>query len=99
MWVGKRSRHDGIGRNGVVGLRTKTTLASDEAWFAAQRAGATLTFAAGVASAVGGLLSLFFTDSDATTAAIVLGTAAAVLAIVFLAARAGQRAAGGAHDA
>lgn len=47
-------RLDRIRRNGVIGLRTRTTMASDRAWYAAQRAAAAWVALAGAIAFCGG---------------------------------------------
>lgn len=76
-----------------MGLRTRTTLASDEAWYAAQRASADLIKASGVLSVIGGLVSIPVYDQDALAATIVLGTALLLLIVAGWAAVRGQAAA------
>jgi uncharacterized membrane protein len=61
-----------LSRQSWVGIRTRTTLASDEAWDAAHRAGASWVMVGGIIMALGGLLT-FLTESEgaATTVALV----------------------------
>ncbi|MEL7156237.1 MAG: SdpI family protein [Actinomycetota bacterium] len=53
--IGRRSSRGILGRNHLVGIRTRTTLASDEAWAAGHRAGGPLTVAGGWAYVATGL--------------------------------------------
>lgn len=58
-WVASRSRKGTLSRNWIVGIRTSATLASDEAWDAAHRAGARALSIGGWGTlATGGLLLL-----------------------------------------
>jgi hypothetical protein len=91
--VGQRSENDELPRQGLMGLRTKATMTSDEAWYAAQRAGADLVKASGAIAAIGGLVSIPLYNRDAAAAAVILGTAAVVLIIAVWAGFRGQAAA------
>lgn len=92
-WIGLKTEKDELPRQGVMGLRTKATMASDEAWFAAQRAGADLVKASGAIGVIGGLVSLPLYNRDAVAAVVVLGTAALMLTIAIWAGVRGQAAA------
>lgn len=52
--VGRRSRSGTLARNWYVGIRTRATLASDENWEAAHRAGGGLLMIAAAGPVVGG---------------------------------------------
>ena len=54
--LGERSRSGRLRRNTFAGVRTRTTLSSDAAWNAAQRASASFTIVAGCGAAFGGLV-------------------------------------------
>ncbi len=55
IWrIGWLSARDRLRRNSWAGIRTATTMGSEEAWLAAQRAGAKWTSAAGVVALLGG---------------------------------------------
>ena len=90
-WVGLRTARNQLPRNWVAGLRTRTTMASDEAWYAGQRAGAGYVVAAGVVGVATGVIALFF--SDPVAAAIILGGTALLLGLVVVGGVKGQRAA------
>ncbi|NNL48040.1 MAG: SdpI family protein [Acidimicrobiia bacterium] len=91
--VGVKSADGTLPPQTTMGLRTRTTLSSDEAWYAAQRASADLVKASGVLSVIGGLVSIPVYDQDALAATIVLGTALLLLIIAGWAAVRGQAAA------
>lgn len=50
-WMAHAGSAGTLPRNGAVGIRTRTTKSSDEAWYAAHRAAASMMRAAAVASA------------------------------------------------
>ena len=58
MWMGNRMADRRFKRNGWAGIRTPSTMKSDEAWFAAHEVGAPLMSAAGTLGAAGGLLGI-----------------------------------------
>jgi len=60
--LGKAGR---LSRQSIVGIRTKSTMASDEAWFAAHRAGAVWVMAGGVLMALGGVLTILAETEEA----------------------------------
>lgn len=68
-----------IGRNSLMGLRLESTMASDEAWLAGQRAFAPLGIAAGVGCAVLGA-GLLFRPSQGL--AILLASLASIWLVV-----------------
>ena len=67
-------------------------MASDDAWYAAQRVGAPFVKAAGGVGVVTGLAALPF--SETTAAAIILGGTAVMATLVVVGGVRGQRAAG-----
>jgi uncharacterized membrane protein len=79
-------------RQSVVGLRTKETLASDEAWKAAQEAGANWVIAAGAILFVGGV-SVMIVDSETTGDVVALIATALMLIPLVIGFRKGQAAA------
>jgi len=81
-----------LSRQSWVGIRTRATLASDEAWYAAQGAGASWVMVGGVIMALGGLLTLL-TESDSAATAVALVTVAAALVPILIGASLGQAAA------
>lgn len=73
--LGVKSYNGSLKPNGTAGLRTKATLASDEAWYAGQKAGALGTIAGAVVCFVGGVVSVVLglvVDDDAAVTAIKL---------------------------
>lgn len=71
-WIGHLSADDRLRRNRLAGIRTPTTLASDDAWYAAQRAGAGWTKVGGIASALGGVAVAIFADDGPTLGVLVI---------------------------
>ena len=92
MWIGRKASTGTLQRNWVAGIRTTTTLASDEAWMAAHVAGGPAMTWAGVASVLAGL-ALLVRPSDAVGLVIVLAGTGVMLALVVVSAVKGQRAA------
>lgn len=93
-WISHASSHDGLERNGLIGIRTKATMASDEGWLAGHRAAApTLTVAAwtcAVAGLGGGVLAVV--DSRLATVFVAAGYAALIALSALAAARASRAA-------
>jgi uncharacterized membrane protein len=90
--LGAIARAGKLNRQSVVGLRTKATLASDEAWKAAHEASATWVIAAGAVLLAGGVL-VMLTDSETTGDVIALIATALMLIPLVIAFRRGQAAA------
>ena len=89
------SATDRLKRNKLVGMRTKATMASDAAWYAAHRASAWSIAVAGVVvlGTGGWLLAVRPGDDEGTRA--VFGSAIAVLVVVVIGGLQAQRAAKG----
>lgn len=79
-------------RQSIVGLRTKATLASDEAWKAAQEAGAKWVIGAGAIFSVGGVV-VMLVDSETTGDVVALIATALMLIPLVIGFRKGQAAA------
>ena len=90
--AGAMGRAGRLSRQSWAGLRTKTTMASDEAWYAAHAAGATWVMVGGVLMATGGVVTLF-TESEDTAAYVALVTVAVALIPIAIAGFRGQAAA------
>ena len=58
MWMGSRMADRRFKRNKWAGIRTPSTMKSDEAWYVAHDAGAPLMSAAGTLGAAGGLTGI-----------------------------------------
>ena len=76
--AGAMARAGMLSRQSWVGIRTTTTMASDDAWYAAHAAGATWVMIGGVLMAAGGLVTLF-TESEDTAGIVALVTVAIAL--------------------
>lgn len=81
-----------LSRQSWIGIRTRTTMASDEAWYAAHRDGAGWVMASGVLMALGGVLTLFV-ESEDTAAVFALVTVGVSLVALAVGASRGQAAA------
>ena len=90
--LGVLGRTGKLTRQSIVGLRTKATLASDEAWNAAHEAAADWVVGAGAILAVGGVL-VILTDSETTGDVVALVATALMLIPLVIAFRRGQAAA------
>ncbi|RRD35245.1 SdpI family protein [Leucobacter sp. OH2974_COT-288] len=60
VWLGRLSERGTLARNYLAGLRTRQTLASDEAWIAGHRAGAKSMIVGGAGGAVGAVAGIVF---------------------------------------
>jgi uncharacterized membrane protein len=90
--LGAIARAGKLPRQSVLGLRTKETLASDEAWEAAQEAGANWVIGAGAILFVGGV-SVMLVDSETTGDVVALIATALMLIPLVIGFRRGQAAA------
>ena len=90
--LGVLGRTGKLTRQSIVGLRTKATLASDEAWNAAHEAAADWVVGAGAILAAGGVL-VILTDSETTGDVVALVATALMLIPLVIAFRRGQAAA------
>jgi hypothetical protein len=90
--LGALGRTGKLTRQSIVGLRTKATLASDEAWTVAQEAAANWVVGAGAILAAGGVL-VMLTDSETTGDVVALIATALMLIPLVIAFRRGQAAA------
>jgi hypothetical protein len=90
--LGAVARAGRLTRQSFVGLRTKATLASDEAWKAGNEAAAYWVVGAGAVLVAGGVL-VMLTDSQATGDVVALVATALMLLPLMIAFRRGQAAA------
>jgi len=74
--VVRRAAQGKLARNGLAGIRTPTTLASDEAWLVVHREAMPWTFAGALAMILGGLVAM--TADDKTIVAVTAGGGALV---------------------
>lgn len=81
IWTARAAASGRLRRNMLVGIRTATTLASDEAWLAAHRRAERSTVAAGVSSVIAGLLVLPPIPWPFAIAAVIAGS---VLMLAFI---------------
>ena len=90
--LGVIARAGKLTRQSVVGLRTKATMASDEAWKAGNEAAAPWVVGAGVVLAAGGVM-VMFADPESTGDVVALVATALMLVPMLIAFRRGQAAA------
>lgn len=83
IWVATVTASGRLGRNALAGIRTASTLASDEAWLAAHRRAKRPTILAGLLLRVGALLVLAPMALDAlTVSAMAVGVIAACVLVL-----------------
>ena len=90
--LGVLGRTGKLTRQSIVGLRTKATLASDEAWNAAHEAAADWVVGAGAILAAGGVV-VMLKESESTGDVVALVATALMLIPLVIAFRRGQAAA------
>jgi hypothetical protein len=93
LWVGHLAQHGRLRRNRLVGVRTRTTMASEEAWIAAHRASAWSMTASGAVLLAAGTFVLVLRPSETVTGMIIGAGALGMLAFVVMGGVQGQRAA------
>lgn len=99
LFIGRKQKAGTLKRNWLAGLRTRETMRSDAAWYAAHEATAGLVTAAGVAQVLAGAAVLVVQPTgDGAIAALVLGGAAVTLGLVLGAGVRGHRIAAGVND-
>lgn len=82
LWLAWLMQHERLPRNGLVGMRTKATTASDVAWNAAHRASAWSVAVAGVILLAAGLWLLLARQPASIDRNVVLGTCIAILVVI-----------------
>ena len=90
--LGALARAGRLTRQSVVGLRTETTMTSDEAWNAAHLAGASWVIGAGVVLLIGGF-AVMLTESETAGGIVALGAVALMLIPLTIGFQRGQAAA------
>ncbi len=86
--IARRGADGRLGRNGLAGLRTKASRASDQAWLAAHQAALPDSVRAGWVLGLGGILSAVFGlaisvgDSDGHRAMIVWGISLGLISLL-----------------
>lgn len=84
LWLAWLMQHERLPRNGLVGMRTKATMASDAAWNASHRASAWSVALAGVILLIAGLWLLLTRQSASSSRNVVLGTCLAILVVILV---------------
>ncbi|MFO6451442.1 MULTISPECIES: SdpI family protein [unclassified Aeromicrobium] len=92
IWMARAAASGRLRRNALAGIRTPSTMASDEAWLAAHQRAERPTQAAGAASLLVAVVMLTPVSETAMFVAVMLG-AAAMLVLVIHGAVVGGRAA------
>ena len=93
VYVGLLERRGRLPRNRWVGIRTRTTMASDAAWTAAHRATSWSSTASGALLVVTGLGLLVLRPSGDGAAAVATGAVAIIALLVLIGGIQAQRAA------
>jgi len=93
FWVARAAARGRLRRNMVAGIRTRATLASDEAWLAAHRRAERPTRLAGWASIVTGLCAFVPADLEGLVWVVLLIGTAVMLGLVVYGAKLGHDAA------
>lgn len=92
IWMARAAASGRLRRNGFVGIRTPSTMTSDEAWLAAHRRAERPTQVAGVVSLVVALIAVLPVSENVLVGGVLAGSVV-VLAIVIHGAVVGGRAA------
>lgn len=86
--LAERGADGRLGLNGSAGIRTKATMASDEAWLAAHQAGRGLSVAGGWVMILGAplavLLAVLFSGDSAERAVFIWGVVIGVMTVATL---------------
>ncbi len=99
-WLAHASSDTDVGRNSLIGIRTRATMASDEAWAAGHQAAAGVVLAGAWTSAAAGLLGGALAVAGSRVAiGVVIAGYLAMLALLLVATARANRAARRAHDA
>jgi len=93
LWAARAAASGRLGRNAIAGIRTPSTMASDEAWLAAHRRAERPTVLAGVAAITSGLIALLLPAPAPVLAGVVIVACVVMLGLVLWAAWVGGRAA------
>ncbi|MCD9198348.1 SdpI family protein [Aeromicrobium wangtongii] len=93
-WLAQASARDGLDRNALIGIRTKATMASDEAWYAGHRAAVSAVRAAAWICAAAGLVAgvLAIVGTRLAVVVVIAGYAALLGLMTLAAIRAGRAA-------
>lgn len=93
LWAARAAASGRLRRNGIAGIRTPSTMASDEAWLAAHRRAERPSVLAAVTSIASGILALVLPAPAPVLAGVVIVACVVMLGLVLWAAWVGGRAA------
>jgi uncharacterized membrane protein len=82
VWLAVVSWQERLPRNGIAGVRTPSTMRSDEAFRTANKVAAPLTGAAGVVMAAGGVVATVVPESAVAAPLLAGALGAALLAVI-----------------
>lgn len=92
MWMARAAASGRLKRNSIAGIRTPSTMLSDETWLAAHVRAKRPTILAGIAAVATGLIALVPMPEVALATTVLVGCAV-ILGFVLYGARVGSRAA------
>lgn len=84
LWLAWLMQQERLPRNGLVGMRTKATMASDAAWNASHRASAWSVALAGLVLVVVGVWLLVSRPAASSSRNVVLATCVAILVVIVI---------------
>ena len=93
LWAARAAASGRLRRNGIAGIRTPSTMASDEAWLAAHRRAERPSVLAAVTSIASGILALVLPAPAPVLAGVVIVACVVMLGFVLWGARVGGLAA------
>lgn len=83
IWMARAAASGKLKRNSVAGIRTRKTMASEEAWRAAHVRAKTPTLIAGVVSFIGGVIALLPIGMGAIMFAVMVATGVTFALVVY----------------
>ncbi len=83
MWIARSAASGKLKRNAVAGIRTRKTMASEEAWRAAHVRAKTPTLIAGIVSLLGGVAALLPIGVGAMMTAVMVATGITFVLVIY----------------
>ncbi|MFC3849672.1 SdpI family protein [Corynebacterium hansenii] len=83
MWIARSAASGKLKRNTVAGIRTRKTMASEEAWRAAHVRAKTPTLVAGIVSLLGGVAALLPIGVGAMMTAVMVATGITFVLVIY----------------